>query len=263
MSDENNGAPAPNATPVPATPAAPAAPAAPSAVPPPAAASAIPAPAASPPPVAPPVPPAAVPTPQAQDPNWLKGRLEQAERSAQQKLLAELGVTDPGAAKAAIAAAQAAEEANKTAEQKAAELATKLETQSAETRRYQEATRVHANALLATLGEERRAAVVALAGDDPAKQLNTIGVLTPTWNKQEQEAASAAQAAAQAAASAQAAAPTPPAAPAPDTAPPPDAPSGSTESPPNHRTVWETARSKNPFAAAAYGAQHPTIYSSD
>lgn len=256
MSEESNGAAASNATPAPEAP--PPAPPAPATTPP---APAPAAPAAAPTPPAPVAPPAAASQSQQPEPHWIKDRLEQQKRSAERALLADLGVTDVDAAKAAIAAANAAAEANKTAEERAADLAAKLKAKEEEAKRYQDVTRHHADSLMATLSEERRAAVVAIAGDDPAKQLSTIGVLNPTWAQQEQAAQNAMQAAAEATAAANAAPPPPPA--AADTAPPPDAPNGSTQSPPDHRAVWNTARSKNPFAAASYGAQHPDIYTSD
>ncbi len=246
MSDDNNAATAANGTPAPAPPA-PAAPAAPPAAPPPVA-PATPAPAPAPP--APPavVPPATAPPAQG-DPGWLNDRLKQAKRSAENAVLANLGITDLAAAKAAIDAAKEAEEANKTVEQRAADLAAELKSTTAEKQRLSDVTTEHAARMLGVLTVEQQAAVTAIAGDDAAGQLRAIGVLAPTWTKAE-EAAQAAVAAATASTTA------PPA----DSAPPPGAPNGTTTSPPDHRTVYETTRTNNPFAAAAYGRRNRDAY---
>jgi hypothetical protein len=86
--------------------------------------------------------------------------------------------------------------------------------------------------MLGVLTAEQQAAVKAIAGEDPAKQLQAITALGPTWSS------------------------TPaPAAPA-NTAPPPGPPGAEPHSPPDHRAVYESERAKNPFAAAAYGLRN-------
>jgi hypothetical protein len=181
-------------------------------------------------------PPSPAPTPapaqSEQEPTWLKPRLEQAERAAERKVLERLGVTDIDAASKAIQAAKAVEEANKSAEQKAAELAAKLTAQQTEAERLAAVTREHAGRMLGVLTAEQQAAVKAIAGEDPAKQLQAITALGPTWSST-------------------------PAPPAPvNTAPPAGPPAAEPNSPPDHRAVYESERAKNPFAAAAYGLAH-------
>lgn len=208
MSDATEGAPAPAATTAPAT-------------------------------AAPQIPPADANA----EPFWLKGRLERAEEQARKALLTELGITDPGAAKAALEAAKKAEEANKTAEQRAAELAQKLGTVQTEAERQAAVIQEYAARMFGVLTADQQGAVKAIAGDDPAAQLRAINALGPTWAKQ-----------------AEAAAPAPAPKPA-TTAPAPDAPAGAaTGSPPDHRAVYSDMRSRNPFAAAAYGLENPSAY---
>lgn len=183
------------------------------------------------------------------DPSWIKARLEREAATVRARTLAELGVTDVPAAKAALASANAAAEATKTAEQRALEATGRVTALSTENERLASITREHAGRMIGVLTPEQQVAIRALAPDtDPAGQLQAIGVLGPTW-----AAASAATAAAVAAAA-------PPAATAPaaaSTAPGATAPTGGpTTSPPDHRSVYQASRSKNPFAAAAYGLEH-------
>src|SRR6185295_12261991 len=178
-------------------------------------------------PVVPPVPaPAPVPTPEAEQP-WLKARLEQAERSTERKVLERLGVTDFDAASKAIAAAKAIEEANKSAEQRAAELAASLQTTQQTASQQAAILTEHASRMLAVLTAEQQAAVKAVAGEDAAKQLQAIGALAPTWN-----AAVPAQTL--------------------NTAPGRNLPAQGDQSPPDHKATYQSLRSQNPFAAAAY-----------
>ena len=92
--------------------------------------------------------------------------------------------------------------------------------------------------MMAGLTAEQQSAVKTVAGDDPAKQLQTIGVLAPTW-------AAAAPAGA---------------APGATTAPPAGAPNGTTPPPADARGQYESVRAQNPFAAATFGAANPGVY---
>ncbi len=205
---------------------------------------------ASPPAAAPaPAPAPATPPAPEQEPGWIKERLERAKGAAEKALLDQLGVTDPAAAKAAIEAARAAEEANKTAEQRAADAAAKLTQTEADRNRLNTVATEHAGRMMGVLTEEQQNAVKAIAGDDPAAQLNAIGVLGPTWAKQADAAAAAAAEATRVAA---AAAGTAPAAPQPG--------GGAPGSPPDTTATYTAMKAKNPFAAAAYGAQHSEVY---
>ena len=176
-------------------------------------------------------PPVGTPAPNPeQDPNWLKPRLEQAERAAERKVLETLGVTDVASASKAIAAAKAAEEAGKSAETRAAELAASLKTAQTEAERLTSVTREHAARMLGVLTSEQQEAVKAVAGDDAGKQLQAIGALSKTW------------------AAAKQAEPV-------NTAPVGGPPSDPT-SPPDHRSTYQSLKATNPFAAAAYGLSH-------
>lgn len=174
-------------------------------------------------------------------------------------MLAELGITDPVAAKKALDDARAAEDAKKSQDTRIAEMNVQLTAEKAEKERLAGITREHAGRMIGVLTAEQQAAVRALAPDtDPAGQLNAIHVLGPTWAK----AADAAPAATPPAA----AAPVAPAAAAPpvSTAPGATAPTGGAPtSPPDHRAVYQQSRATNPFAAAAYGLEHASeVYKS-
>lgn len=197
------------------------------------------------PPAAPAAPPAApqngAASPPGDDPSWLAPRLERAKAAERAALLAELGVTDPEAAKTAIAEAAKAAEANKSAEQRAAETAAQLAAEKQERERLFAATRSYADHVLQGLDEAKRTAITQIAGDDPAKQLAAYNALSATWG----------------AAPAAAPATTPPA----NTAPPPNAPppAGST-SPTDKRAVYEQLSAKNPILAARYGLENPEVF---
>jgi hypothetical protein len=170
----------------------------------------------------------------------LNERLDRA-KAAQLK---ELGIADPGKAKATLAAAYAAEEANKNAETRAAELAASLKTTQTAAEQQLAIIKEHAARMIGVLTAEEQKAVRDIAGDDPGKQLQTIHALQPIWAK----------------AHAQPTTPgmngIPPAPPA-NTAPPPNAPTGAQgNSPTDHRAVYQQASQQNPFAAAAYGMKH-------
>lgn len=213
-------------------------------------AAAAPPTAAATPAIAPPPPAASHANPAQQtDPNWLNDRIAQAKKSAADDVLKSLGVTDLEAAKSAIAAANAKAEADKTAEQRATELAAKLESEKAAAAKQAAVIAEHAGRMMVGLTAEQKAAVTAIAGDDPAAQLRAISALQPTW------ASAAAPAAAnpQAGAAAASAAAQPPV----NTAPGHTAPAGSSPgSTPNARAEYEALRSTNPFAAAEHGLRH-------
>lgn len=232
------------------TPAGTSVPAAPAPVPVVAVAPTAPAPVPAPPVVVAPTAPVVAAAPQ--EPDWLPGRLKRAEESAQAALLKSLGIDDPEAAKQAIADAKAAAEAKKTAEQRAAELDTKLRGVMTQAEKDAATIKEHAARMLMALTPEQQAAIANVAGDDPGLQLRAIHAIAPTWAKQEAEREAAAVAAA-----AQSAPVAPPA----TTSLAPTAP-GSTSpgSPPDARELYNSVRSRNPFAAAAYGLANPQAY---
>lgn len=76
---------------------------------------------------------------------------------------------------------------------------------------------------LASLTESQRSAVLAVAGQDPIKQLETVRALVPTWTAR-------------------------------DTAPPPAAPreQNSNTSTPDMQSIYENLKSTNPVIAARF-----------
>jgi hypothetical protein len=187
------------------------------------------------------------------EPTWLKSRLDQAKRTERTALLAELGVTDPEAAKKAIAAAAAAAEAEKTTATKLAEREAALTTTSARLTTLEQTVKARADTELAGLTDAQRAAVAAVAGDDPARVLTTIDALKPTWASAPAAALPPAAPAVPPTAVPPVAPPVPPVATPPaTTAPPPVAPPAAPTSPPNHKAEYEALKKTNPVGAAAY-----------
>lgn len=140
-------------------------------------------PPAAPPVVAPPPAPAPAVVPPAvtgeptEDPPWLAGRLTRARS----KQLTDLGFKDEAEARAALEARRAAEESTKTLEQRRLEaetLANKLKQETTELTAY--VTQV-ATSRMAGLTDAQRAAVTAVAGDNPKLQLSMIDAFASTW----------------------------------------------------------------------------------
>lgn len=194
---------------------------------------AVPAPAAAP--VAP-APHAALP---GQDPDspWLKPRLENAKatgaREGKAELLAELGVTDLAAAKAAIAEANAKIAANKTAEQKAAEYEAQLRALVPVAERNAAIISGWAEKEFSKLSPELQARVTKYAGDDPLRRLEAIELVasTPAPQPAAPPPIPAAGGTAQ-----------------PNAAPPP--PGGAPQ--PNHLATYTDLQRRDPFQAAHY-----------
>lgn len=196
--------------------------------------------------VAPP-PPAPAPTADAADPGdgslpkWVAARLEQAKRSAAADVLRAIGAETPEAAADAVKRARAAADAEKTAAQQAAEATARAATLQKERDDLHTTVGTVATAQLSTLTAEQRAAVTAIAGDNPAAQLRTLAALRPTW------------------AVAAPPAPPPPVAPAAPPAPPantaPQAgapPAGAPPAVTDHLAVLKGLESTNPIRAARY-----------
>lgn len=121
-------------------------------------------------------PPAATGEP-TEDPPWLAGRLARAKTKA----LADLGFKDEAEARAALEARRTAEESTKTLEQKRIEaetLAGKLKQDNAELAAYVAQV---ATSRMAQLTDAQRAAVTAVAGDNPKLQLSMIDAFASTW----------------------------------------------------------------------------------
>jgi len=173
------------------------------------------------------------PTATPSEPNWLPERLERAKQAARAEILKDLGAESLDAAKARIVAAKAAEDAQKSELQRLTERIAALEPSAAKVAELQAVVAQHADAELAKLTDEQRAAVTAIAGDDKARALATVEALRPTWAK------------------AAPAAPAPPPPPA-NTAAAGAAPTGANVPTVNHKATWEALKSANPIAAAQY-----------
>lgn len=198
------------------------------------AAQGAPAPAAPPPaPVTPPAadPPAAdPPAPPAPDAAWLAPRLEQAKRAAETAILAQLGVKDAAEAKAALDAYKTAQDAAKTEAERVSARIAEGDAAKARAATLEVAVSAHAATEMGKLDDAKRAAVIAIAGDDTAAQLRAISALAPTWSAIAPPATPPAVV-------------TPPAAPpaAATTAHPPTAPApaNGTQSPVDHKSVFD------------------------
>lgn len=199
----------------------------------------------------------------------LKSRLtetrEKAAKDAAASIAADIGIPI-AEAKALIAKAKEAEDKNKSdVERLTAKLAAS-EAKTAELDEYKGAVDVRAKVELGLLSEDQRAAVLAIAGEHPAKQLKTIETLRPTWQSIEQSRKAAEEAAAEAkritdaaAAVAAAEAAKLPSAKAPIAAPATTAPTATAPvpTPPattNHLAVYEHHQKTNPVRAANYYA---------
>lgn len=211
------------------------------------------------------LPPAAPSSqPDDKDPPWLPERLARAQKSATKEgeekgrkaLLAELGIDDPEVVKKLVVDKKRRDEEQKSLEQKFAEREAKLAEYDAKLKQYHAATASLANEQLAALPEDRKAVVLKLAGDDPAKQLETIATLRPTWaaltqtQDQRQQSQDMPQGSSAPTAQPPQVAPAKPAAP---TGPAANAPSpAGTHIVANHLETYEYLLQHNPFVAADY-----------
>lgn len=177
-----------------------------------------------------------LPIPKAEEaePHWLNARLER-ERAA---TLKKAGFESLEDAQASANEIKAKREAEKTTAEKAADSLARAKKAEFGEKALKEAVTEFATLQMTTLSAEQKAAVVLIAGEDPALQLKAIAALAPTWNKPA-EAQKVAKAAA-------------------DTVPPANAPSQTATSETNHRAQYESLRTSNPFLAATYGLAHAT-----
>jgi uncharacterized protein YecT (DUF1311 family) len=186
-----------------------------------------------------PAPAAPAPKPD-EKPPWLDDRLARERKSA----LKDIGFDSPEAAKKALDALKAQEqqaEAKKTIEEKNAALEQSIKDRDQKLNEANEALSAYAKSQMAALSDAQKAAVVALAGEDAAKQLKAIDALRSTW----------AQPAAPAAATST------------ETAKPADTGQGKSMpkeggagAPPDPGAVWAELRKTNPVLAARYAEEH-------
>jgi len=193
--------------------------------------------------VAPLAPPAAPPPPAAkaeseEKPAWLDERLARARDAAKKEAWKELGFESPEDAKKAGEERVAAREVKKTESQKRADAETALAAEQAKTKQMAEALSVLAKGQMAALNDVQKAAVAGIAGDDPAKQINAIEALRPTWGGAAAPAAPATQ----------------------DTAPGRTAPKDGGAAPPaDPKAVYESLKASNPIVAARYALENGLI----
>lgn len=165
------GSPPANTAP-PAPAGQPPAAAPPAAQPPAAAPPAAPAPApAATPPAAGSPPPKADPPPKG-DPDWLKPRLE----SAQKAVLTRHGIESEEQLQQRLAKLKELEDAQKTE-------AEKLQERAARAEQLEQQLATYATAQMSALTAEQQAAVKAVAGEEPGRQLQAIEALRPTWGQ--------------------------------------------------------------------------------
>jgi hypothetical protein len=167
----------------------------------------------------------------------LNERLARAKRSALDEALKELGVDNLEAAKGAVAKARELEEAKKSEIEKFSEKVKALEPEAKKAKDLSDRLARYADAELSKLTEPQKAAVLAIAGEDKARALDTIEALRPTW------------AAAPAAASATLPAP------AKTTASGP-APAATAAPTIDHKAVYEALKAEHPMKAAQYALAH-------
>lgn len=188
-------------------------------------------PSTSKPPVATNSAPAAVATDE--QPSWLAPRLARERAQATAQALKDAGFDSPEDAKAAGEERKAEREAKKSVTQRNVELEATLKANN-------EAMSAYARGQLATLNDVQRAAVAAVAGDDPAKQLLTIEALKPSWAGAAVPAATAVKEAPK------------------DTAPAHSAPkdTGHSASPPDLKAIHADLKAVNPVAAARFAIEN-------
>lgn len=191
------------------------------------------------------------------EPGWLRKRLEREQKA----VLRKLGVESDADAKAAIEAHKARIEAEKTELQRANEKAAKVDPLERQNVELLAAVTAYADAEMRSLTATQRAAVESVAGDNPAKRIEVLNVLRPTWvaaaEAAQAQALAVADAARAAAAAQAAAAPPQPATPAPlpppaSTAPASTAPAISAPQTKTPLEVYRDLKTANPMRAAQF-----------
>ncbi len=182
------------------------------------------------------------------EPDWLNDRLARASASAKKSAEAEalklLGVSSFDEAKASIAKAKELEESKKTEIEKFADKVKALEPVAKRSSELEEKLTRYADAEMARLTDEQKAAVTRIVGDDKTRILDTIEALRPTWvakteesKTDEKEPAKKLPAPAKTTASG---------------APP----KGADPEVIDHKAVYERLKEENPMKAARYGLLH-------
>lgn len=159
------------------------------------------------------------------------------EAETRAKVLAEFGAASADEVRAAIALAKAAEEAKRSDAEKLASVRAEAESAKKAVASLGDVIRTQLAGSMEALTPDQRAAVIKIAGDDPARQLLTINSLRPTW----------------------AAAPVETPKPAANTAPAGKGPSpAGVRVEGDKRAKFEAMRGRDPFLAAQYLAANPS-----
>lgn len=172
--------------------------------------------------------------PNGSDPRWLPERLERERR----KILRELGAENVSDVKAALGELKDRQNQEKTELERLQARNTELETAATQRDDLVAMVARQSDVELAALTEGHRAAVMAVAGDDPQKRLAAIRALQPTWTTEQKPGAVSVAA---------------PVATAP-TSPAPSAASSAAST--NHLATLEDLEQTNPVMAAQYRLRH-------
>jgi len=165
------------------------------------------------------------------EPKWLPDRLERERR----KILRELGADNVSDVKTALSELKDRRSQELTQLERLQARNAELESAATQRDSLAEMVENQAHGAMARLNEEQRAAVLAVAGEDPQKRLAAIAALKPTWAKNETAMV-----------------------PAPvTTAPTEPAPTASSAAPvSNHLATYQNLQRSNPVMAAQYQLLH-------
>jgi len=173
-----------------------------------------------------------------EDPAWLNPRLEQAKRGAESGILKRFGVEKPEDLEAKLARLAELERAQLSEQERVSLELKELREKAVRASALEESIGMVANRELGGLNELQKAAVVALAGSDPAMQIKAIESLRPTWTAVQSSAPVQTQAA-----------------PA-QTSAAPAQPASASISQIDHKSRYAELQKTNPFAASAYAQKH-------
>lgn len=169
---------------------------------------------------------------QEQDPNWLPKRLEQAKSATIGEILKRYGAEKIEDIDAKLARLQELETSQLSEQERVKLKLQELEPKAARATQLEEAITALAQRELGGLSDLQKAAVLTLAGTDPAAQIKAVESLRPTWTSAQAPVAAPATTSA--------------------AAPPQSAPTNEV----NHRARLAQLQNENPFAAAEYARRH-------
>lgn len=169
------------------------------------------------------------------EPSWLKSRLDRERDAATRAALRELGMDDLTAAKEQLSAFKALQESKLSEEERLRQKLSELDATKAELAEYRAAVDAQAVEAMAALTDTQKAAVLAIAGDSPHKQIRAIAALKTTWVEVQ---------------------PTKPIAPPLSTAPASKAPTPTADAPTSVLLKYEALEQQHPARAAYFYLKH-------